>query len=81
MKGSFKDIVAGKQFTLDLGKFTLDVEGEELFKLTGELTVAPFAGEVKVPEKSVNIFTLSETEMEGLLTEIIDSIYAKVLGE
>ena len=81
MKGSFKDIVAGKQFTLDLGKFTLDVEGEELFKLTGELIVAPFEGEVKVPEESVNIFTLSETEMEGLLTEIIDSIYAKVLGE
>ena len=81
IKGGFKDIVAGKQFTLDLSKFALDIEGEELFKLTGEMTLAPFEGEIKVPEESVNIFSLSETEMEGLLTEIIDSIYAKVLGE
>ena len=37
--------------------------------------------EKEVPEESENIFSLSESEMEGLLTEIIDAIYAKVLGE
>jgi len=81
IKGSFKDIVEGKQFTIDLSRFALDVDGEELFKLTGELTVAPFEGEIEVPEESENIFSLSESEMEGLLTEIIDAIYANVLGE
>ncbi len=81
MKGSFKDIVQGEQFTMDLKKLSFSYNDEEMFKITGEVAVAPFEGEIEIPEESINVFSLSETEMDDLLTEIIDGIYAKILGE
>lgn len=81
IKGSFKDIVAGEQFTMDLSKLAVYSNDTELIKVTGEVSIAPFHGEIDVPEEHINIFDLSEAEMEALMTGIVDAIYAKVLGE
>ncbi len=81
IKGSFKDIVAGEQFTMDLSKLAVYANDMEMFKVTGEVSIAPFNGEINVPKDHINIFDLSEAEMEALMTGIVDAIYAKVLGE
>lgn len=81
IKGSFKDIVAGEQFTMDLSKLAVYANDTELFKVTGEVSIAPFHGEINVPAEHINVFDLSEAEMEALMTGIVDAIYAKVLGE
>lgn len=78
LKWKVTETMADEQMTFDVGKLVLYEGDEELFKLTGDVSFAPFQGEIRVPETSVNLFDLEKSEIEDLLTEIVDGIYRKV---
>lgn len=78
MTGKITETMADEQVTFDFGKIVLYEDDEELFKLTGDVNIAPYQGEIRIPERAVNLFELEKSEITDLLTEIADGIYRKV---
>lgn len=46
LEGSLDDIVRGRSLELELDKLAMNIDGEELFKVTGNVVVGPLDGEV-----------------------------------
>lgn len=71
MEGKFADIVKGESFTLELGKCIVNLEGFNFMKVTGDFDVMPLTEEVKVPAESVDLFGMTEMDIQMMLFEII----------
>lgn len=71
MEGRFADIVKGESFTMELGKFMLDENGDTILKVTGDFEIAPLTEEVKIPSESVDLFGMTETDIQMLVFEIM----------
>lgn len=71
MEGKFADVVKSESFAMELGKFIVNVEGENLMKVTGDFAVKPLTEEVKMPSESVDFLGMTEMDIQMLLFEII----------
>lgn len=45
--GKFDDIRQGQSYEMDLNNLSVEMDGEELFKVTGDITVEPLRGNIK----------------------------------
>lgn len=73
--GEFEDVVAGESYTLNLKNAKLTVNGEDLLILSGDLTYEPSSEEVETPEASVDIFKMTQTEIQSIIYGIWGSLY------
>lgn len=63
-EGSLDDIVQGESFVLDLDEFTVKADGEQLFKITGDMAVEPLKEKITPSVKAENaIFEMSYEEI------------------
>ena len=75
LQGSLDDIVTGRSLEFDLEEMTFNMDGEELFKITGEVLVEPFDGEVTTTvKKETAFFEMTEDDWFDILYEI-DNAY------
>jgi hypothetical protein len=77
--GDFDDIVTGESYTLNLKNAKLSVEGENVLIVSGQYTYEPSKDSIEVPQDSVNLLDMTETEAEsmiyGVLGNIISGLY------
>lgn len=74
VEGRFADITTGESFTLELGKCILNTEGYNIVKVTGDYTVMPLTEEVKAPAASVDLFGMTQMDIQMMLFEIIGNV-------
>lgn len=78
--GSLDDIVRGRSLELELEEMTFHLDGEEVFKITGELLIEPFEGEIKsTVRKETAFFRMTEDDWLDILYEI-DDAYGGILN-
>lgn len=74
LEGNLDDIVKGRSLLLDLERITFRMDGEELFKITGEILVEPLEDEVTGNvEKKTAFFDMTEDDWLDILYEIDDA--------
>ena len=76
LKGAFSDVQKGESFKLTIGEFTLSSNGTDLVSASGEFSMAPYDGTIEVPENAVDLFAMSESDFEDMVTELITSVYS-----
>lgn len=80
LKGGLDDIVIGRSLDLELEEMTFNMDGEELFKITGDLMIEPFEGEVTSSvQKETAFFEMTEDDWYDILYEI-DDAYGGILN-
>lgn len=73
LEGSLDDIVRGRSLKLDLEEISFHVDGEEMFKITGDVSVEPLEGEVtSTVKKGTAFFEMTEDDWLDILYEISD---------
>lgn len=77
-EGSYRDVEKGKSFTMEIGELSVASNGEELVKLTGSISTEPFDGSIEMPEDAVNLFAMSEQELEDVAMELVMSLYSLI---
>lgn len=71
-EGTLDDIVQGESFALDLDALTIDMDGEEICKLTGDIAVAPLQESITPGvEAETAIFEMSYAEIGDLFYKIV----------
>lgn len=69
--GSFDDIRTGKSYEMDLEKFTVTMDGEELFNITGDIMVEPPDGNIRQKvEARKALFEMTEDDWDRILYRI-----------
>jgi hypothetical protein len=74
--GDFDDIVTGESYTLNLKNAKLSVEGENVLIVSGQYTYEPSKDSIEVPQDSVNLFDMTETEAESMIYSILGNIFS-----
>lgn len=78
-EGSLDDIVRGESFALELDKFTMDMDGEELCKITGDILVEPLQEKITPSvEAKTAIFEMSYAELGDLFYKLAEE-YGSIL--
>lgn len=78
-EGSLDDIVQGESFALELDEFTMDMDGEELCKITGDISVEPLKEKITPSaEAQTAIFEMSYTELADLFYKLAEE-YGSIL--
>lgn len=73
LEGSLDDIVRGRSLELELDELTFNIDGNALFKVTGEMLIEPFDGEItSTVQKENAFFELTEDDWLNILYEIDD---------
>lgn len=73
VEGSLEDIVRGRSLELELDKLAMNMDGEELFKVTGSFAVEPFDGEVSsTVRKKTAFFGMTEDDWLEIAYRIDD---------
>lgn len=73
MEGNVDDYVTGESVKADLDNLTFHMDGEEIFKLTGDIDIEPLRGTIDPsvrPETA--FFEMSESDWYGILLQIED---------
>lgn len=77
--GQFDDIKCGQSYEMDLQEISMTMDGEELFKISGNIKVEPFEGEIKrSAEARTALFEMTERDWERILDKI-DAEYGSLL--
>ena len=80
LEGSLDDIVRGRSLELELDKLAMNIDGEELFKVTGNVVVGPLDGEVtSTVQKETAFFEMTEEEWLEI-AYMIDDEYGGLLN-
>lgn len=74
LKGYYTDIVKGERFTLNIGQFSIILNDEEVLRGAGTYSMAPFDGEIEIPQNAIDAFRMDESEIQKLAIEIFTSI-------
>lgn len=70
-EGGFDDIKPGKSYEVDVRNFSVEMDGEELFKVTGDIKVEPLRGDIKRSAKAGRaFFELTEEDWERILDRV-----------
>lgn len=64
--GAFTDISKGERYTFQLDHGALTMDGEDMLLMTGSVTVEPTENEIEVPDHTINVFEMSESDIEDL---------------
>lgn len=79
-EGSFDDIVQGESLELDLEKVEITVNGEESYRITGDITIEPLRDKVKATVKpKTAFFEMSWSDWEDIIDRI-DDAYGSLLN-
>lgn len=77
--GKFDDIKYGQSYEMDLQEISMTMDGEELFKISGNIMVEPFEGEIKrSAQAQTAFFKMTEGDWERILDRI-DQEYGSLL--
>jgi hypothetical protein len=76
--GDFDDIVTGESYTLNLKNAKLSVEGENVLIVSGQYTYEPSKDSIEVPQASVNLLDMTETEAESMIYSILGNIFSGI---
>lgn len=80
VEGSLDDIVKGESLELDLDEVSFNMDGEKVFKFSGDITVEPLDGSVKSSVKpETAFFKMSYADWLDILDAIEDE-YGGLLG-
>lgn len=80
MEGGLDDIVRGQSLELEVESMQFYMDGEEMFKITGDILFEPLEGEiVSTVKKETAFFEMTESDWLGILYQIGDT-YGGLLG-
>lgn len=80
LEGSADDIVKGESVELDLDQAAVSVDGEELFKVTGNISVEPLEKAIKPSaEPKTALFEMTDADLTRILDRLDDE-YGGILG-
>lgn len=72
-EGGLDDIVQGESFVLDLDEFTVEADGEQLFKITGDIEVEPLKEKITPGVKAETaIFEMSYAEVGDIFYKLAE---------
>lgn len=74
--GSYDEVEKGKSFTIEIGELSLLSDDEVFVKMTGSISAEPFEGSIEMPEGAVDLFAMSEEDLEDASTELVMSLYS-----
>ncbi len=77
--GRFDNIRPGCGYEMDLEEFSLELDGEELFKLSGDIMVEPLRGEIRRSAKARKAFFQMTEEDWYEILDRIDEEYGSLL--
>lgn len=81
MEGIVSNLVKGKSFDTSFDTISVTAGGENLVTLAGNYNFGPLEGEVTVPEgEQMDMLAATEEDWGGVITEIINNLYALLLG-
>lgn len=71
----FDDIVKGKSLEIDLDEITLAIDGEEYFKVTGDVSVEPLSGGVRSDvEPKTAFFEMTGEDLMGIIYRLNEDL-------
>ena len=71
MEGSYNDINKGESYTLNVNNATLnDNYGDPIIIMSGILRVEPSDEKIEVPQDAMNVFEMSESEIQEMINNI-----------
>lgn len=74
LEGSLDDIVRGRSLEMELDKLAMNMDGEELFKVTGNILIEPFEGEISsTVQKKTAFFEMTEDDWMEIAYKIDDA--------
>lgn len=80
MEGGLDDIVKGRSLELDVESMQFYMDGEEVFKITGDILLEPLEEEIRsTVKKETAFFRMTERDWIGILYKIEDA-YGGLLG-
>lgn len=65
----------GDGFIMDIGDLDFLMNGQSLFHIFGSIGIRPFEEQVSVPDDGINLFGLSEKEIDRLKADILSSLF------
>ena len=75
VEGSLDDIVKGEGLEIDLDKMTLSVNDEDLFKITGNVSIEPLTKPVSSKVKAETaFFDMTESDWWGIISKVLDDL-------
>lgn len=69
--GAFTDIVKGESFTLQLDHGEMTIDGEDMLLMRGSVVVEPAENEIEVPDHTIDVFEMSESDVEDLFYNLL----------
>lgn len=78
---TYRDVVPGKSFTMDINDLSLDMMGEITVSMYGSYSMAPLSGSVSKPSgKKYDLFKITENDVMALAEEIEENLMHGPLG-
>ena len=72
--GSYKDIVEGQSYTLDLDMASLEVDDKALMRIAGTFGIEQGIGEVEIPQDSVDLMQMDSTSIYQMFYQMLTSL-------
>lgn len=80
MEGSLDDITKGESLKLDLDQVSFQTEGEEAYRITGEIDIEPLQDAIRPSvDPDTAFFEMSFSDWEKIITEL-DNAYGSILN-
>lgn len=80
LKGEFTDVDKEKLLTMNIGDLDFTVNEQSLFHIFGSVSVRPFEEVISIPEDGINLFGLSQEDIENLKKDIYSFILKTYIG-
>ena len=75
VEGSLDDIVKGESLEIDLDKVVLSMDDEELFKITGNISIEPQTKPVSSKVKAETaLFDMTESDWWDIISKVLDDL-------
>lgn len=72
--GSYKDIVEGQSYTLDLDTASLEVDDKALMRIAGTFGIKQGMGEVEIPQDSIDLMQMDSTSIYQMFYQMLTSL-------
>ena len=72
--GSYKDIVEGQSYTLDLDTASLEVDDKALMRIAGTFGIKQGMGEVEIPQDSIELMQMDSTSIYQMFYQMLTAL-------
>lgn len=72
--GSYKDIVEGQSYTLDLDTASLEVDDKALMRIAGTFGIEQGMGEVEIPQDSIDLMQMDSTSIYQMFYQMLTAL-------